>query len=101
MEFYVPPKNTRHLKNRKAAALTVRPEAASPSALKNSTRIQSPLGKRGISKTEIRERGIARARVTWESNQNLSIVKAKDHSSQNTVIGLYVHPLGFTNIYSR
>lgn len=37
-------KTTRHLKNnRKAAALTIRPEAASPSALKNSTRIQSHL----------------------------------------------------------
>jgi len=51
------PKNTRHLKNnRKAAALTTRPEAASLSALKNSTRIQNPLGRRKISKSETRER---------------------------------------------
>lgn len=45
--FFFPPKNTRHLKdNGKVAALTIRPEAASPSALKNSTRRQIPLGKK-------------------------------------------------------
>lgn len=99
--IFFPPKHTSQLKNnRKAAALTIRPEAASPSASKNSTRIQSPPGKRGIMGGEIGGRLIARAKVTWESHQNLSVLKTKDHSSQDRAKGPLIHPPGFTGIYS-
>lgn len=98
---FFPPKHTSQLKNnRKAAALTVRPGAASPSALKNSTRIQSPLGKRGIAGGEIRGTFIASAKATWESQQNLSVLKSKDHSSQDRAKGSPLHPPGFTGVYS-